>query len=276
MIDVFLSYSSGDIEPAGRLVRALESAGLTVFWDQATPPGVDWDTWIRGKLSDSRSVVVLWSKASVASANVRHEAIIARDQGKLIPVLLEAVDPRDFPMGLYLVQALKLHDWNGDTSSEAFLRLLENLGTKQTPPQASSALKVNTRRRARRRLAILAILAAWILGAIGTAEFMGWPPQQPAPLVIGPHSCSDTPRDSSADAWFDAQRACTANEAARLRVNHESEMAGWERDQQSYWTEVAFLMLGVAIAPLVLCLLILMLMYAARWLLRTVQAASSN
>lgn len=275
MIDVFLSYSSADIGRANKLVGALESAGLTVFWDQATPPGVDWDTWIRAKLSDSRSVVVLWSKTSVASANVRHEAIIARDQGKLIPVLLEAVDPKDFPMGLYLVQGLKLSDWNGETTSEAFHRLLEHLGTKQALPPESSALKVDTRGRARRRLAILTILALWLLGAIGTAEFMGWPPQQPRPLVVGPHSCSDAPRDNSVDAYFDAQRPCSASEAAQLRVNHEGEIAGWEREQQSYWTEVAFLMLGVLVAPLVLCLVIWMLMCAWRWLLRTVKAANS-
>lgn len=276
MIDVFLSYSSGDIERASELIEALESAGLTVFWDQATPPGVDWDTWIRAKLSDSRAVVVLWSRASVASANVRHEAVIARDQGKLIPVLLEAVDPRDFPMGLYFVQAIKLTDWKGDTSSEGFLRLLEHLGTKQTLPTESFALRPNARKQARHRLAILAVIAVWALGAIGTAEFMGWPPRQPPPLVIGQHSCSDAPRDSSVDAWFDAQRPCTANEATQLRVTHENEMEGWERDQRSYWAEAAFLMLGVLVAPLVVGLLMWVLRYSARWLLRTVRAASSR
>ena len=276
MIDVFLSYSSADFERASKLVKAFESAGLTVFWDQATPPGTDWDTWIRAKLSDSRVVVVLWSSASVVSVNVRHEAIIARDQGKLVPVLLEALAPSDFPMGLYLVQAIKLTDWNGETSNESFLRLVEQLGAKRARPPQTAALAINTRTRARRRLAILAIVAAWVLGAIGTAEFMGWPPRQPPPLVVGQHSCTDVPSDNSVDAWFDAQRPCTPSETAQLRANHLNETSAWERDQRSYWTEVAFLMLGVLISPLVVGLLIWMLMHAVRWLLRTLRVASSG
>ena len=38
-----------------RVRDALEQAGYEVFWDQSTPPGKDWDSWIRDQLSTARS-----------------------------------------------------------------------------------------------------------------------------------------------------------------------------------------------------------------------------
>ena len=51
-------------------------------------------------------MIALWTKSSVASPNVRHEAIIAREAGKLLPVMVDELKPTDFPMGLFMVQAL--------------------------------------------------------------------------------------------------------------------------------------------------------------------------
>jgi hypothetical protein len=78
MADVFLSYSSKDRAAAQRVQEALSARGIDVFWDQATPPGQDWDTWIRSKLANSKLAIVLWSRESVKSDNVRHEALVAR------------------------------------------------------------------------------------------------------------------------------------------------------------------------------------------------------
>ena len=87
---------------------ALAEAGYEVFWDQATPAGQDWDSWIRERLTGARLVVTLWTKSSIASPNVRHEAIIAREAGKLLPVMVDELEPTDFPMGLFMVQALMI------------------------------------------------------------------------------------------------------------------------------------------------------------------------
>ena len=72
------------------------------------PAGQDWDSWIREQLLGARLVVALWTKASVASPNVRHEAIIAREEDKLLPVMVDELEPTDFPMGLFMVQALMI------------------------------------------------------------------------------------------------------------------------------------------------------------------------
>ena len=93
---------------AERVRDALVEAGYGVFWDQATPAGQDWDSWIREQLTGARLVVALWTKASVASPNVRHEAIIGRDTEKLLPLMVDELAPTDFPMGLFMVQALKI------------------------------------------------------------------------------------------------------------------------------------------------------------------------
>lgn len=141
MADVFLSYSSADRTKAMQIERALSAAGHTVFWDQETPAGADWDSWIRARLGEARTVVVLWSKASVASPNVRHEAMIARDAGRLIPVLVEPLKPTDFPMGLYLVQAIQLQAWRGDATDPAFHRLLSEIAAKMDRPAPPPAPK---------------------------------------------------------------------------------------------------------------------------------------
>lgn len=134
MADVFLSYSSADRAKAVAIERALSSAGYEVFWDQETPAGVDWDAWIREKLAKAKVVVVLWSKTSIASPNVRHEAMIARDGSQLIPVLVDALKPTDFPMGLYLVQALSLAGWNGDQNDPRLHRLLDEVAARMNRP----------------------------------------------------------------------------------------------------------------------------------------------
>jgi len=108
LTDIFISYSSKDRPVALRIRDALQEAGYDVFWDQSTPAGQDWDSWIRERLTGAKLVVTLWTKASVASPNVRHETIIAREAGKLLPVMVDELKPTDFPMGLFMVQALMI------------------------------------------------------------------------------------------------------------------------------------------------------------------------
>ncbi|HKR25649.1 MAG TPA: toll/interleukin-1 receptor domain-containing protein, partial [Allosphingosinicella sp.] len=108
LTDIFISYSSQDRAVAERVREALAAEGYEVFWDQATPAGQDWDSWIRERLTAAKVAIVLWTKASVASPNVRHEAIIAREAGKLLPVMVDELEPTDFPMGLFIVQAVMM------------------------------------------------------------------------------------------------------------------------------------------------------------------------
>jgi hypothetical protein len=134
MTDIFFSYSSADRERVRPIRDALIAQGFEVFWDQQVPAGTDWDTWIRQHLAKSKCAVAFWSAASVSSDNVRHEATVAKQQGKLISVLLEPLTAEQFPMGLYAQQAANLSGWSGDYRHDEWRKFRREFETKLTPP----------------------------------------------------------------------------------------------------------------------------------------------
>ena len=84
LTDIFLSYKS--VDPPDRvrpLHDALSRKGFESILGSRVPVGTDWDAWIRERLGDARVALVVWSRESVKSPNVRHEAAIAQEQGKL-------------------------------------------------------------------------------------------------------------------------------------------------------------------------------------------------
>jgi TIR domain len=133
MTEIFFSYSGTDRDRVRPVHDALVAQGFDVFWDQQVPSGKDWDTWIRERLGQSKCVLVFWSKRSVISRNVRHEAIVADQQGKLTPVLLETITAEQFPMGLYTQQAANLADWKGDPDCPEWNKLLREVEAKLAP-----------------------------------------------------------------------------------------------------------------------------------------------
>lgn len=173
MEDVFLSYSSKDRAMAVRVQRALEAEGLSVFWDQETPVGRDWNTWIGEKLTGAKVAVVLWSKASVGSPNVVHEATIAHQRGRLVPAVIEGLRPEEFPMGFYTVQGADLRGFNGGNHPgmaklAAAVRARINGETLETPQ--------GVRGGGGRRLptfAPAALAAALVVGALGYIAWQG-------------------------------------------------------------------------------------------------------
>ena len=58
---VFLSYSRADQEAVRLLARALEDAGLQVWWDAQIEGGAVFARAIESALKASDAVVVLWS-----------------------------------------------------------------------------------------------------------------------------------------------------------------------------------------------------------------------
>ena len=133
MTDVFFSYSSADRERVRPIHDALVADGFEVFWDQQVPTGMDWDSWIRQHLARSKCVMAFWSATSVSSDNVRHEATVAKQQGKLISVLLEPLAAEQFPMGLYAQQAANLSDWNGDPGHDRWRKFRREFEAKLMP-----------------------------------------------------------------------------------------------------------------------------------------------
>jgi peroxiredoxin len=133
MTDIFLSYSSRDRDRVGPIRDALAAQGFDVFWDQSVPTGVDWDTWIRRHLAVAKCAVVVWSVNSIASDNVRHEATVAKQHGKLVPVMLDSLAADQLPMGLYTVQFANLSSWTGDAKDAEWVKFLQVVEAKLTP-----------------------------------------------------------------------------------------------------------------------------------------------
>jgi hypothetical protein len=157
MTDVFISYASEDRERARKVASALESRGWSVWWDRQIVVGQTFDQVIERELEAAKSVVVLWSKDSVASEWVRSEAAAAAERGVLAPALLDDVK---LPLEFRRTQAADLIGWGGDPSHAGFQALCEGVAAKtgpgsQPPRPAAPVQRAGLRPTSR-----------WILGAI--------------------------------------------------------------------------------------------------------------
>jgi len=131
--DIFLSYSSKDLDAAKRLAGVLEASGLTVWWDRAIKPGKTFDQVIEEALEEASWAVVLWSANSVESNWVKAEAEEAARRGNLVPVLIEDVRP---PLAFRRIEAAQLQDWDGDPEDHEYRQLVEVLGGTPAPAAA--------------------------------------------------------------------------------------------------------------------------------------------
>lgn len=138
MTDVFLSYKREDEARVGRLVQALEKAGLKLWWDRGLPGGESWRANIQGALDAAKCVIVVWTHESTGPAGdfVRDEAGQAKARGILVPIILErGVRP---PLGFGELQAIDLSHWKGGTNDPFFRDLVAavraKLEGKPVPP----------------------------------------------------------------------------------------------------------------------------------------------
>lgn len=107
---VFLSYARADHKRAKRLADALTSAGHSVWWDFQIGAGDRFGDAIDSALKDADAVIVLSSHASIETSWVRDEAAAGRDTGRLVPILIEPVEP---PLGFRQYQCSCLAGWSG-------------------------------------------------------------------------------------------------------------------------------------------------------------------
>jgi PQQ-dependent catabolism-associated CXXCW motif protein len=136
LADIFLSYAREDHARAQQIAAALTAAGYDVFWDVNIPPGKTWADVIEQKLSTSKAAIVLWSKSSTTSKWVREEARLARDHGKLLPVLIDDAVP---PFGFGEIQSADLKNWQGDPADGQWRSLLDALAVSIGGGEVKSA-----------------------------------------------------------------------------------------------------------------------------------------
>ena len=124
MAEIFISYSSKDVERAQTLADALLARGWSVWWDRKIPLGMSYDQVIEKALAEAKCAIVLWSAVSVASEWVRNEASEAKRRGILVPVFIEQVDA---PLAFRLLNGADLSGWRPDDANQEFDQLLERV-----------------------------------------------------------------------------------------------------------------------------------------------------
>lgn len=102
---VFLSYSRADQGHAVALVKILEDAGFSTWWDGLLEGGEQYSKITQSALENAKAVIVLWSKTSRESHWVHDEASRGRDTGRLVPLSLDGSLP---PLGFGQFQAIDI------------------------------------------------------------------------------------------------------------------------------------------------------------------------
>jgi hypothetical protein len=143
MADIFISYAREDVEAAQRLAMALEQHGWSVFWDRRIPAGRRFADIIAEQLTAARCVIVLWSRAALASDWVLDEAEDARNRNVLAPAFIERVDP---PMGFRRIHAADLVGWQGQPTHGGFQRLIEDIAASSAPRPSGPTSDAGARR----------------------------------------------------------------------------------------------------------------------------------
>jgi TolB-like protein len=175
MASLFLSYDHEDIARAAPIASALEKAGHSVWWDRHIHGGAEYQSEIESAVQQADAVVVLWSGKSIKSAWVRDEAAEGRDQGKLVPVLLEAVKP---PMGFRQYQTIDLSDRRRASEVAQFnelLRAVSKISAVAPSAQLSRSPSVSKHRIDRRTILAAGGAATAAIIAVG-----GWLLLKPA------------------------------------------------------------------------------------------------
>ncbi|MES1156844.1 MAG: toll/interleukin-1 receptor domain-containing protein [Alphaproteobacteria bacterium] len=167
MADVFIAYSSEDHERVRFLAEALERRGFSVWWDRALAVGQEPGIALR-ELDAAQVVLVVWTAGAISSSVVRDEAGRARDDGRLLAVKLDRVEP---PLGFGDFHVEDFSRWNGALNAPPFKLLAETVEAKLAGRDADMARTAHRRRRLMKPVrgaalfVVVLVLAAIAVGA---------------------------------------------------------------------------------------------------------------
>lgn len=185
MARIFLSYARDDAVRAERIALELEEAGHVVWWDREISAGSSFSNEIDSALADAELVVVLWSSHSIRSDWVRDEAAIGRDSGRLVPALIDNVQP---PLGFRQYQAVALTRSRQSSAPlvAAISQRLSGKGPVRARAKIARPHPIFNRR-------LLAMLAAFLVVlAIGAAWWLFGTTAETHTIAVVAASSSDT------------------------------------------------------------------------------------
>ena len=227
MADVFISYSREDEGAARRVAKALQAAGLDVWWDADLPAHRAYSEVIERNLEAAKAVVVLWSPTAAKSQWVRAEADFARNAGKLVQSTLDGALP---PMPFNQIQCADLKGWRGSQSHPGWSKLKGSVDAlvsgKEAPPVSPAPAGIWERLQPYRWWMAAALLLVAAAAALLLA--LGRPTDERKPvLAVLPFKSLDS-RDASlvAGMWEDTRQAIGRNpQLVVLGPNTSQELA---------------------------------------------------
>ena len=163
----FLSYARADQMQATKLAKALEAAGLNLWWDALIEGGAAFAKSIEAALENCDAVIVVWTRISVGSDWVLDEAAKGRDLRKLVPVSLDGTEP---PLGFRQYQSVDLSRWQGNTDAAEIIGIVRGVraaaGQTEHPPRAAVKAQRHSLAVSRRGV-LFATAGATLAGAAG-------------------------------------------------------------------------------------------------------------
>jgi len=168
MADVFISYSSQDRLRIKPLAEALEARGFSVWWDRSLGAGDDYTSLITRELAVAKAVIVVWTDNSANSTFVRDEAGRARDDGRLIPVMLDRVQ---IPLGFGAFQAEDFTRWNERPEAPQMQLLEESVRARVEGRAIDGGAVAAKRRRLMTRIRLVSVLG--VVAAVAVIAFVG-------------------------------------------------------------------------------------------------------
>jgi hypothetical protein len=133
---IFISYSRRDTETVDRFARELNRGGLEIWLDrQDIKAGDSWRMEIVRAIDTCAALVLVLSRHSAASDNVRKEIDLAQDSGrKIFVLLLEKIKiPDELRYQLAGLQFADVPEYGFDTSSQGLVHALNKYITTENP-----------------------------------------------------------------------------------------------------------------------------------------------
>ena len=215
MADVFVSYKREDAARVKKLVAALRETGLDAWWDEDIAPSAPWEATIEKALRDAKAVIVCWSPDAVGSENVRSEARVAREDGRLIQVFMKPCSP---PLFFGERQGVDLSSWRGKADDPRIAKIAESIRAVAAgqKPHVAPAATVRRWFNTPVHVAIAALillagsLAGWWLMSPAKA-------QGPQTLAVLPFRALNSADANLVDAiWDDTRGAISKNPNLRV------------------------------------------------------------